>query len=352
MCVAFWTLNHPEYALILCTNRDEYLHRPTAPAHWHSFGPFNADDSGQGSVLSGRDLLAGGTWAGLTRSGRLALLTNITEPIRKYASSRGDLVSRFLLPKTPKQSLQAEIDAFLGAHRDAVYAGFNLLVLSPDPGPPRGSGLSFDGAFLTNSGGGGTITGRILSDHDRPIGAMSNGIDGRDADEWPKVQHGREALRELLRGLPRDASEAQIADRLFALLTWTCEKPPADRSELRNTIHVVPLPVPLPHATPSPNGAGAGAGAGAGDGAGATGTRTPPAATMYYGTRLSTVILIRRDGNATFIERDIWALEQQQPASDADGGGGAMPKPVDTRDSGGRDHDRVFRFQIPIPSAR
>ena len=47
------------------------------------------------------------------------LSTNITEPIRKYATSRGELVSHFLLPKTPKQqSLQAEIDAFLGAHRE------------------------------------------------------------------------------------------------------------------------------------------------------------------------------------------------------------------------------------------
>lgn len=59
----------------------------------------------------------------------------------------------------------------------------------------------------------------MLSDAERRTGGMSNGIDGHGADEWPKVQHGREALRELLRGLPRDATEAQIADRLFALLT-------------------------------------------------------------------------------------------------------------------------------------
>lgn len=156
------------------------------------------------------------------------LSTNITEPIRKYATSRGELVSHFLLPKTPKQqSLQAEIDAFLGAHRERAYAGFNLLVLEPTLGTPpesegevrSGPSLSFDGAFLTNSGGGGTITGRMLSEAERHTGGMSNGIDGRGADEWPKVQHGREALRSLLRGLPDDASEAQIADRLFALLT-------------------------------------------------------------------------------------------------------------------------------------
>lgn len=84
MCVALFTLDHPDYALcvacrffrsffsfffaisILCSNRDEYLSRPTQPAAFHSFG-------GQ-PVLSGIDVRAGGTWLGLTQTGKLALL--------------------------------------------------------------------------------------------------------------------------------------------------------------------------------------------------------------------------------------------------------------------------------------
>ena len=58
---------------ILCSNRDEYLSRPTAPAHWHAFGP-SGEEPGDGSVLSGRDLRAGGTWLGITRAGRVAFL--------------------------------------------------------------------------------------------------------------------------------------------------------------------------------------------------------------------------------------------------------------------------------------
>jgi len=56
---------------ILCTNRDEFLSRPTIGAHFHSFG---VGAETEASVLSGRDLQAGGTWLGINRFGRLALL--------------------------------------------------------------------------------------------------------------------------------------------------------------------------------------------------------------------------------------------------------------------------------------
>jgi uncharacterized protein with NRDE domain len=63
---------------ILCTNRDEYLSRPTIDAEFHKFGrEAERVDPGQGNdrnVLSGRDSLAGGTWLGINRAGRVALL--------------------------------------------------------------------------------------------------------------------------------------------------------------------------------------------------------------------------------------------------------------------------------------
>ena len=58
---------------ILCTNRDEYLSRPTMTAQFHSFG-HEAESDEEAKVLSGRDLRAGGTWLGMNRFGRLALL--------------------------------------------------------------------------------------------------------------------------------------------------------------------------------------------------------------------------------------------------------------------------------------
>ena len=148
--------------------------------------------------------------------------TNITEPLRKYDSSRGDLTRSFLLPKAPSSSLQAEIDEFLEENRDRAYAGFNLLILSPSPstiGDLGTHGLAYDGAFLTNHGGGGAISARMLSDEERRCGGMSNGVDHKGANEWPKVKHGTQTLRNLLQSLPRDATEAEIVDKLFALLT-------------------------------------------------------------------------------------------------------------------------------------
>lgn len=35
----------------------------------------------------------------------------------------------------------------------------------------------------------------------------------------------------------------------------------------------------------------------------------PGAPSAYYGTRLAQVILVRRDGRVTYIERDVWTLD-------------------------------------------
>lgn len=61
------------YAFVLASNRDEYFTRPTRRAHvW---------DPREGEVvLAGMDLLGGGTWLGVTKSGRVAVLTNYRTP--------------------------------------------------------------------------------------------------------------------------------------------------------------------------------------------------------------------------------------------------------------------------------
>ncbi|CAM9163147.1 unnamed protein product, partial [Ectocarpus sp. 4 AP-2014] len=58
------------YKLIVASNRDEDLGRPTAPMHFWK-------DAGS-NLLAGRDLVAGGTWLGVSRSGKFATLTNVS----------------------------------------------------------------------------------------------------------------------------------------------------------------------------------------------------------------------------------------------------------------------------------
>lgn len=109
--------DRPGDRLVLLGNRDEFHARRSAPAAWWDDAP---------DVLGGRDLEAGGSWLGVTRAGRFAVVTNVREmrltppplPI-----SRGALVQKFL---TGADSPEAFARA--AADRGARFAGFNLIV--------------------------------------------------------------------------------------------------------------------------------------------------------------------------------------------------------------------------------
>ncbi|KAH9999645.1 NRDE protein-domain-containing protein [Russula compacta] len=313
MCVGFWSLSHPEYALILCANRDESLARPTLPVHFHSFEALSFkpasssnDDSSavkddikqRGSVLSGRDVKAEGTWLGINQcTGRIALLTNITETGAEYASSRGTLVASFLADPRGDSDL-ASATAALTAQEQPSYAGFNLLLLEPllPPAPLTSTSaatatatatLAYDARLLTNHGGGGRIRARALSAAECACGGVSNGVDGAGGDAWPKVVQGRAELQSILDNEVVGGSEiadadSHLAERLIELLTAPSPIPsPQERAELRNTIFVPPLSL----------------------------STMPDVLPDLYGTRLAQVILVRRDGRVTYVERDVWVLD-------------------------------------------
>lgn len=80
---------HPRWRLVMAGNRDELHSRPAASlARW----------SGSGEVLAGRDLLSGGTWAGVSEHGRFAVVTNLGGygPPDPERASRGALVNDLL----------------------------------------------------------------------------------------------------------------------------------------------------------------------------------------------------------------------------------------------------------------
>ncbi len=105
----------PQYPCVLAANRDEFHGRATASAAWWPDRP---------RVLAGRDLEAGGTWLGVTRSGRFAALTNYRDPSLQRAAvpSRGGLVTQFL------ESGECVADALERLRRDgAQYNPFNMI---------------------------------------------------------------------------------------------------------------------------------------------------------------------------------------------------------------------------------
>src|SRR3954468_7078420 len=90
MCLAALAIDaHPRFPLVAPATLDEFFARAALPLGWWPEQP---------DVLAGRDLSAGGTWFGLTRAGRLALLTNVREPARQRtdAPTRGTLVLDWL----------------------------------------------------------------------------------------------------------------------------------------------------------------------------------------------------------------------------------------------------------------
>lgn len=117
MCIVAWLWQiHPKYPIILFSNRDEFHDRPTKPLEWWG--------DGDQKILSGRDEVAGGTWLGCRRSGRLAFLTNFREPDSSpSAKTRGDLPLRFLQSYMTPFEYGKEI-----AEEASEYNGFNLVL--------------------------------------------------------------------------------------------------------------------------------------------------------------------------------------------------------------------------------
>ncbi len=120
MCLFFCAYDiHPKYRILIAANRDEFYDRPSQSA---SFWPEMP------TLLAGKDRLGGGTWFGITRSGRIAAITNYRDP----RSHRGDAPSRGLLLTDYLLGDSAPAAYLEGVKRKgAQYNGFNLMVGTP-----------------------------------------------------------------------------------------------------------------------------------------------------------------------------------------------------------------------------
>jgi uncharacterized protein with NRDE domain len=235
MCLILVAVDaHPKYGLVIAANRDEFYDRPTEPA---AFWP------GAPGLLAGRDLREGGTWIGITRTGRISAVTNYRDPVsmKPGSPSRGKLVADFLLGR--ENAVQYLERLAPDADR---YSGFNLL-----------AGQREEIYWYSN--------------HGKEIAKLVPGIHGLSNHlldtPWPKVKKGTDALGMVL------AAEVPSVEELFRLLA---DRAAASDSSLPDTgigLESERMLSPLFIASPG------------------------------YGTRSSTIIMMDRNGSIAFTER-------------------------------------------------
>lgn len=187
MCSIFFAIDrHPDYALVLAANRDEFLDRPTQKMSW-----WKAPGSNK-QILSGVDLQAGGTWLAIDRGGRWSAVTNIRDfraPIIGN-SSRGVLPKLFVAGEEKGFSLMENL---VLAPPD--YSGFNWLV-------------------------GDAQAHYYLNNVQYQVEKLKGGIYGLSNafldTPWPKVEFGKKYLEQkTLSGL----KDKELINALFSLLS-------------------------------------------------------------------------------------------------------------------------------------
>lgn len=199
--------------------------------------------SDQPDILAGRDLKELGTWMGITVHGRFAALTNYRDPSQHTVNplSRGHLVANYLKNQQSPQEYLEDI-----CKQADQYNGFNLLV-----------------GDLHSLWYYGNKQGQV-----HPIVPGVHGLCNHLLNTpWPKLEKGRQQLIQCL------TKEEVCEDDLWHILTN--EEKAAD-DLLPNT----------------------------GVGLDLERTLSPIfIASPEYGTRSSTLLLIRQDGWVTFAER-------------------------------------------------
>lgn len=197
MCTVLFSYGQlKEWPLIFLANRDEFYDRPTkSAARWEDHP----------EIVAGRDLVGGGTWLGITDSGRIAAVTNYRDPLQeKGTRSRGLLVTDYLLSDYTPEGHLASVSDHAGE-----FTGFNLLA----------------GWFKS-----GSTELSYFSNRSEGIARLEPGLYGLSNHlldtPWPKVERGKRLLEKALRSGSPDIEE------LFGILA---DRTPADDDSLPDT---------------------------------------------------------------------------------------------------------------------
>jgi uncharacterized protein with NRDE domain len=239
MCLVVFANNiHKDYKFIFAANRDEFYNRPTEQAEFWNNHP---------NLLAGKDLLAGGTWMGITKLGRFAAITNFRDlkNFRENTPSRGKLTLDFLANDINPEEYYERLKPDL-----RNYNGFNLLL------------GSFDELYYFSNMNNG------LKKLEPGIYGLSNAL--LDT-HWPKVEKSKQYLKKII-----DQEEIHPWEVLNILIDTSLAKD----GELPDTGVGLELERLL----------------------------SPVFTKMEkYGTRCSTVVMVDENNNVKFVEKSYFA---------------------------------------------
>ncbi|CAI4213446.1 unnamed protein product [Parascedosporium putredinis] len=326
MCIVFLTTAHPDYALIVVDNRDEFILRPTSRPEWwrHPNGP---------EVLSARDLQRSekGTWMGITKDGVFAVLTNYRETDVDDADH-------------PIHAIRSRGDGGVKG-----VGGFSMVCGKLRKSLKTEGGRNIDPIAIVSNRASHVDHVPWIGQTRGEVCALSN-IGYGDVDSWPKLEDGKRMLGEVItQAIKENLSEDQLVDKLFGILDD--DKLPRYEgmslmdyvSELKQSIFI-PAVGDEPHRIEMEESMARGkTGWPSGDSPAAEEAVTIPSngtsdsapkvadnnlgfATGMYGTQRQTMILVDWDGQVTFRERALY-----------DSHGNPIPR---------GQADEVFRFKI------
>ena len=171
--------------ICLLSNRDEFYARPTIQLHLWENTP----------IIAGQDLQSGGTWMGVTASGRWAIVTNFRDGQDKktYDTSRGALVEDFLLSDLTPIRFAQQLE-----QKQQQYAGFNLFM-----------GDQTQAVYMSNRG----EAPQVLA---KGVYVVSNGL---MSEHWEKTAHLRKRFtQEFLPMLQDNANQDDIENAAWDIL--------------------------------------------------------------------------------------------------------------------------------------
>lgn len=292
MCILLSTVSHPDYPIILLSNRDEYFARPTQRASLKKLA--NGSE-----LLAPADLARPehGTWIGITSDGKLAVLVNYREEHLSVSRiSRGLLPIEFLQSEALAEEWHHHLDKILALESIELnqVGGFLLLygklLLTAD-------GTLKPLYLMSNRGDRGKVHSTEIDEYElhgdfarqRTFG-LSNSLYYMP---WPKVELGRKDLESKIKtAVENHVSEEELIESCFEVLSRDTFDNDIRKNgtfdqkmtELKNSVFIPPLETPY---------------------AGQS-TENGYAVGKYYGTRTQTVIALHKSGTLHYHERDLY----------------------------------------------